>query len=84
MLDTCKTDVRVGLFQANFKNRFVSGHDFSRAVKAQQKSGPLGPELLFPGSVRALRGRTEPQVTQRNQSRRDGTICSPARECRVG
>jgi hypothetical protein len=29
-------------------------------------------------------GRKEPQVTRRNQSRRDGTICSPARECRVG
>src|SRR5271156_2453197 len=32
----------------------------------------------------SLRGRKEPQVTRRNQSRRDGTICSPARECRVG
>jgi hypothetical protein len=27
---------------------------------------------------------TRPENTRRNQSRRDGTICSPARECRVG
>jgi hypothetical protein len=31
-----------------------------------------------------LVGGKESQVTRRNQSRRDGTICSPARECRVG
>src|SRR5882724_10354673 len=31
-----------------------------------------------------LGGGKESQVTRRNQSRRDGTICSPARECRVG
>ena len=31
-----------------------------------------------------FKGVKEPQVSRRNQSRRDGTICSPARECREG
>ncbi len=32
-IDDCKTNVRVSL--ANFKKRFVSGHDFSRAEKGR-------------------------------------------------
>jgi DNA invertase Pin-like site-specific DNA recombinase len=33
-IDPCETKARVSLFQANFKKRFVSGHDFGPAVKA--------------------------------------------------
>src|SRR5216683_7128795 len=64
--------------------RFVSGHDFSRADRLRANEG-------FRVCVRTrflkgtgLGGGKESQVTRRNQSRRDGTICSPARECRVG
>jgi hypothetical protein len=28
-IDVCKTSVRISLIQADFKKRFVSGHDFS-------------------------------------------------------
>jgi hypothetical protein len=48
----------------------VSGPDFILAIKAANDEG--------------FKGRKNPQVIRRNQSRRDGTICSPARECRVG
>jgi hypothetical protein len=51
MLDTCKTDVRVGLFQANFKNRFVSGHDFSRAEKPGEMTA-LAAAAPFPAGSR--------------------------------
>src|SRR5450631_4657040 len=49
---------------------------------------------LYQGTTSAVRtaandegfkgARKEPPIARRNQSRRDGTICSPARECRVG
>jgi hypothetical protein len=38
-MDTCKTNVLVSLFRAKLKKRFVSGHDFSRAVKAANDEG---------------------------------------------
>jgi hypothetical protein len=31
-MDACKNNVRLILFLANAKKRFVSGHDFSRAA----------------------------------------------------
>jgi hypothetical protein len=47
----CKNSVRVSQFRANFKKRFVSGHDFSRAVKAANDEGfslALATAALFP------------------------------------
>jgi hypothetical protein len=38
-MDACKTNVLVSLFRANFKKRFVSGPDFSRAVRAANEEG---------------------------------------------
>jgi hypothetical protein len=38
-MDACKNNVRVSLFGANLKKRFVSGHDFSRAVKRRKGRG---------------------------------------------
>jgi hypothetical protein len=54
-MDDCKTNVRVNLFQAQFKKRFVSGHDFSRAEKSHQDEGfsPCGATSL---SVRLRAG----------------------------
>jgi hypothetical protein len=47
-IDTCKTNVRVSLFRANFtKESFVSGHDFSRAER-RGKTRALAPVALFP------------------------------------
>src|SRR6267154_1304256 len=62
-------------------------------IRARLLVGPqrMERELGFRVCVRTrflkgtgLGGGKESQVTRRNQSRRDGTICSPARECRVG
>jgi hypothetical protein len=39
LMDACKNNVRVNQFRANFKERFVSGHDFSRAAKASNDEG---------------------------------------------
>jgi hypothetical protein len=38
-MDTCKNKVPGSLFRAKIKTRFVSGHDFSRAVKAANEEG---------------------------------------------
>ena len=38
-IDACKTKVRVSLFDPNFKEGFVSGHDFSRAAKVANDEG---------------------------------------------
>ncbi len=46
-MDACKNNVRVSLFRANFKKRFVSEHDFSRVVIAANEEG-------FRGCVRTL------------------------------
>jgi hypothetical protein len=66
---------------------------FGFCIRALLQSCRTGPKTVlgFRVCVRTrflegtgLGGGKESQVTRRNQSRRDGTICSPARECRVG
>ena len=44
-MDACKTNVRVSLFRADLRARFVSGHDFSRAAKANERA--LAPAALL-------------------------------------
>jgi hypothetical protein len=38
-IDACKINVLVGFFRARSNQRFVSGHDFSRAVQAAHDEG---------------------------------------------
>ncbi len=38
-IDACRINVLVRLFRANSNKRFVSGHDFSRAVQAANDEG---------------------------------------------
>jgi hypothetical protein len=38
-MDACKNSVRVSLFLNQFLKRFVSGHDFSRPIKAAKEEG---------------------------------------------
>jgi hypothetical protein len=46
VMDACKTNVRVSLFRADLRARFVSGHDFSRAAKAANERA-LAPAALL-------------------------------------
>jgi hypothetical protein len=50
-IDACKTECPNRFFEPNFKKRFVSGHDFSRAVKVTNDEGfsqASAPVALFP------------------------------------
>jgi hypothetical protein len=58
------------VFPSHSSDALYQGTTFSRDLRPNKNPG--------------LKGRKEVQVTRRNQSRRDGTICSPARKCRVG
>jgi hypothetical protein len=46
-MDACKTNVRVSLFRADLRARFVSGHDFSRAAKAANERALAPAALLY-------------------------------------
>ena len=79
--------------QAAEKFGFVSGSDFSQAINDRENVGLYSPfsfgRMLF-HSLNLLCARILAIATHRagvdaptEQSRRDGTACSPARECRV-
>ena len=54
-MDACKTNVQVRPYGADFRERFVSGHDFSRAVKIANDEGfsPCGSFFRVEGPFRS-------------------------------